>query len=60
MNAAEGLYRLTDLVAHVQGAPGRPDIKITNGKASGGQDKPLLIELEGKYGDAPLAFTFES
>ena len=60
VNAAEGLYRLTDLVVHVQGAPGTPDIKITNGDASGGQDKPLLIELQGKYGDAPLAFTFKS
>ena len=60
VNAAEGLYRLTDLVAHVQGAPGTPDIKIINGDASGGQDNPLLIELQGKYGDAPLAFTFKS
>jgi uncharacterized protein involved in outer membrane biogenesis len=60
VNAAEGLYRLTDLVAHVQGAPGTPDIKITNGDASGGQEAPLLIELQGKYGDAPLAFTFKS
>ena len=51
---------MTDLVAHVQGAPGTPDIKITNGDASGGQDNPLLIELQGKYGDAPLAFTFKS
>jgi uncharacterized protein involved in outer membrane biogenesis len=54
------LYRLTDLVAHVQGVPGTPDIKIINGDASGGQDNPLLIELQGKYGDAPLAFTFKS
>ena len=60
VSAAEGLYRLTDLVAHVQGAPGTPDIKITNGDTSGGQDNPLLIELQGKYGDAPLAFTFKS
>jgi uncharacterized protein involved in outer membrane biogenesis len=60
VNAAEGLYRLTDLVAHVQGAPGTPDIKITNGDASGGKDSPLLIELQGTYGDAPLAFTFKS
>jgi len=60
VNAAEGLYRLTDLVAHVQGAPGTPDIKITNGDASGGQENPLLIELQGKYGDAPLAFAFKS
>jgi uncharacterized protein involved in outer membrane biogenesis len=60
VNAAEGLYSVTDLVAHVQGAPGTPAIKITNGDASGGQDNPLLIELQGKYGDAPLAFTFKS
>ncbi len=60
VNAAEGLFSVTDLVAHVQGAPGTPAIKITNGEASGGQDNPLLIELQGKYGDAPLAFTFKS
>ncbi|UCF02784.1 MAG: AsmA family protein, partial [Deltaproteobacteria bacterium] len=60
VNAAEGLYNVTDLVAHVQGAPGTPAIKITNGKASGGQDNPLLIEFQGTYGAAPLAFTFKS
>ena len=60
VNAAEGLYSVTDLVAHIQGAPGTPAIKITEGEASGGQDNPLLIELQGKYGDAPLAFTFKS
>jgi hypothetical protein len=60
VNAAEGLYSVTDLAALVHGAPGTPDIKITNGDASGGQDNPLLIELQGKYGDAPLAFTFKS
>jgi uncharacterized protein involved in outer membrane biogenesis len=60
VNAAEGLFSVTDLVAHVQGAPGTPDIKITQGEASGGQDNPLLIELRGTYGDAPLAFTFKS
>ena len=60
VNAAEGLYSVTDLVAHVHGAPGTPDIKITNGDASGGQDGPLLVELQGKYGDAPLALTFKS
>ncbi|NIQ90253.1 MAG: AsmA family protein [Deltaproteobacteria bacterium] len=60
VNAAEGLYSVTDFVAHVHGAPGTPDIKITNGDASGGQNHPLLVELQGKYGDAPLALTFKS
>ncbi|MEE8261569.1 MAG: AsmA family protein [Gammaproteobacteria bacterium] len=60
VNVARGSYKLTDLVAHVHGPSGTPDMKITNGEASGGQDDPLHIVLQGKYGDAPLAFTFKS
>ncbi|MGD9167786.1 MAG: AsmA family protein, partial [Syntrophobacterales bacterium] len=60
VNAAEGFFNVTDLVAHIQGAPGTPAIKITNGEASGGHNNPLLIALQGTYGDAPLGFTFKS
>jgi uncharacterized protein involved in outer membrane biogenesis len=60
VNAAEGFFNVTDFVAHIQGAPGTPAIKITNGEASGGHNNPLLIALQGTYGDAPLGFTFKS
>jgi uncharacterized protein involved in outer membrane biogenesis len=60
VNVAGESYRLTDLVAQIRGPSGTPDIKITNGDASGGQDEPLHIALQGKYGEAPFALTFKS
>ena len=58
--AAEGVVRMTDIAAHVQGPSGTPDITIVNGAASGGPETPLHIELQVKYGDAPLALTFSA
>ena len=58
--AAEGVFRMTDIAAHVQGPSGTPDITIVTGAASGGPETPLHVELQGKYGDAPLALTFSA
>jgi uncharacterized protein involved in outer membrane biogenesis len=60
LNVTEGSYRLTDLVAQVQGPSGTPEIQVSNGEASGGQDVPLQIALQGQYGDAPFSLTFAS
>jgi uncharacterized protein involved in outer membrane biogenesis len=60
LNLTERSYRLTDLVAHVQGPSGTPDIQIRNGEASSGPDDPFHVALQGQYGDAPFAFTFAS
>jgi uncharacterized protein involved in outer membrane biogenesis len=60
LTAAEGVVRMTDIAAHVQGPSGTPDITIVNGAASGGPETPLHVELQGKYGDAPLALTFSA
>jgi len=57
---AEGRYRMTDFVAHVQGLSGVPEITIADGVASGGRETPLDIALQGTFGDAPLAMTFSS
>ena len=60
LNVAEGSYRLTDLFAQVHGPSGTPDFKVSNGEASGGQDVPLRIGLQGQYGAAPFSFMFAS
>ena len=60
LNVDENSYRLTDLVAHVRGPAGAPEIQVSKGEASGGQDVPLQIALQGQYGDAPVTFTFAS
>ncbi len=60
LNVDENSYRLTDLVALVHGPSGTPEIRVTNGEASGGQDDPLEIALQGQYGDTPFSFIFES
>ncbi len=60
LNVAEKSYRLTDLVMRVRGPSGTPEIQVSNGEASGGQDVPLHLALQGQYGDAPFSFTFAS
>ena len=60
VKVAGGSFRATDLAAHVRWTSDAPEIKITNGQVSGGAGDPLDIALQGKYGDAPLGFTFKS
>lgn len=60
LNVDENSYRLTDLAAHVRGPSGTPEIQVSKGEASGGNDVPLQIALQGQYGDVPFTFTFAS
>jgi uncharacterized protein involved in outer membrane biogenesis len=60
VNVAGGSFKVTDLVAHIRWSSDAPGIKITNGKVFGGSNDPFDIALQGKYGDAPLGFTFKS
>jgi uncharacterized protein involved in outer membrane biogenesis len=45
LHVVENSYKLTDLIAHFRGPAGTPEIQISNGDASGGQDMPLQIAL---------------
>ena len=60
VNTTAGSYKLSNLVARVQGLPNMSDIRVSQGEASGGQQNPIQIALQGKYGDAPFSFEFES
>jgi uncharacterized protein involved in outer membrane biogenesis len=60
VNTSDGSFSVTDMAARVNGPPETPAIKISQGKASGGQDDPLHIALQGHFGDAPFAFTLAS
>ncbi len=53
-------FRVTDIAALLQGPPQTPAIKISNGKASGGQDVPLQLALQGHFDDVPFALTLAS
>lgn len=55
--AADGVYRATELGAHIQGADGRRILDVTDGTASGGRAAPLQIALQGAFGDVPLSLT---
>jgi uncharacterized protein involved in outer membrane biogenesis len=58
VNKTEGAFRVTDISARVQGLPEIPEIKIANGTASGGQEKPPELTLEGLLDNLPFALTF--
>ena len=60
VNNYDGSFSVTDIAAQVHGPPETPAIKISEGEASGGQDDPLHIALQGQFGDAPFSFTFAS
>jgi uncharacterized protein involved in outer membrane biogenesis len=60
LSLTERSYKLTDLIVHIHGPSGTPDLQIRSGEMSGGPDGPLQIALQGQYGDAPFAITFES
>ena len=60
VNKDEASFRVTEIAARVNGPPDTLAIKISQGKASGGQDDPLHLALQGQFGEAPFALTFES
>jgi uncharacterized protein involved in outer membrane biogenesis len=60
VNAHDGSLSAKDITARVQGPPETHAIKILQGEAFGGLDKPLQIALQGQYGDAPFSFRFAS
>ncbi|MBW2409642.1 MAG: AsmA family protein, partial [Deltaproteobacteria bacterium] len=56
----QGLFHLSELAAHVHGPEGTPDLRISNGEATGGPDTPIRLDLQGQLGDTPIALDFES
>ena len=56
----EKSFSMTEVAAQLQGPPEIPAINVTKGKASGGPDDPLQIELQGSFGEAPFSFAFGS
>ena len=60
VNKTEGSLRVTDIAARLQGTPQTPAIIISDGEASGGQDDPLQLALQGQFGETPFTLRFES
>ncbi len=53
-------FRVKDIAARLQGPPETPAIIIANGNASGGQDEPLQLNVQGQLDDVPFELTFAS
>jgi uncharacterized protein involved in outer membrane biogenesis len=53
-------FRVTDIAALLQGPPQTPAIKVSNGEASGGQDEPVQLALQGQFGERPFTLRFAS
>jgi uncharacterized protein involved in outer membrane biogenesis len=60
VNKTDRSLRVTDIAARLQGTPQTPAIIISDGEASGGQDDPLQLVLQGQFGEAPFTLRFES
>jgi uncharacterized protein involved in outer membrane biogenesis len=60
VNKTDRFLRVTDIAARLQGTPQTPAIIISHGEASGGQDDPLQLALQGQFGEAPFTLRFES
>ena len=60
VNKNDRAFRVTEIAARVQGPPETPAIKIVNGDASGGQDEPLQLNVQGQLDDVPFELTFAS
>ena len=60
VNKDEASFSVTDIAGQINGPPDTPAIKISAGEASGGQDDPLHIALQGQFGETPFAFTLVS
>ena len=56
----QGVFHLSELAAHVHGPEGTPALRISNGEATGGTDRPMRIDLQGQIGDTPFAMDFKS
>ena len=60
VNKTDRSFRVTDISGLVNGPPDTPSIKISQGKATGGQDDPLQLALQGKFGEVPFTLAFGS
>ena len=60
VNKDAASFKMTDIAALVNGPPGTPALKISQGEATGGQNDPLQIALQGQFGETPFGFTFSS
>ncbi len=60
IEAADGVYRVTELSANVQVTAGRHDLTITHGTAAAGRKAPSELALQGTLGDVPLSIAFTS
>jgi uncharacterized protein involved in outer membrane biogenesis len=60
VNKTEGAFRVTEISAQVEGPPEIPAIKISDGEASGGQDDPLQLALQGQIDETPFTLKFAS
>jgi uncharacterized protein involved in outer membrane biogenesis len=60
VNKTDRSFRVTDIAGLVNGPPETPSIKISQGEATGGQDDPLQLALQGQFGEVPFALAFGS
>ena len=60
VNKIERAFRMTEITARLQGPPETHTINISDGAASGGQDDPLQLNLQGQFDDEPFVLTFAS
>ena len=60
VNKTERAFRMTEISAQLQGPPETHAIIISDGAASGGQEDPLQLSLQGQFDDEPFALTFAS
>jgi uncharacterized protein involved in outer membrane biogenesis len=60
VSKTERAFRMTEITARLQGPPETHALQISDGAASGGQDDPLQLNLQGQFNDEPFALTFAS
>ena len=60
VNKSDRSFRVTNIAGLINGPPETPSIKISQGEASGGQDEPIQLALQGQFGEVPFALAFGS
>ncbi len=60
VNKYPGSFRVTDITARLQGPAETPALNILSGEASGGQDDPLQVSVQGQFGETPFALKINS
>ena len=60
VNKTDRSIRVTNIVGLINGPPETPSIKISQGEATGGQDEPIQLALQGQFGEVPFALAFGS